>query len=575
MGLDSAEMTLQGYLLGVMHPPGYPLLTVYNATVIRLFSFVSPIMAVGIGNCLLGAATIGLLARFVQKRNGAWSLTPVLALSVCPLFWNYATTPEVFIGLQLFAVGFACLLYSPELYRRTGFIFFLALSVLHHQTIIFLSPWLLRASWANRCERRAHLWAVAAGLICLAGYASLLWLNPDGLFSWSWLLDIQDVVAHFLRKEYGTFSLTTNNSAATLSSRFQLLGESVFLYAWLPISFLVMAGRSETQVVWRSSTKILLATVAMYFILFTGLAAITLTIFGKEVLQRFFLMPIVLLHAAAAMVWVPRSEIEKKITASLVTFHVVLSLIQVIGHVTSGKREIQARYYRDMLERFPPNAVVNLKGDSAFFITGYYQQVEGIRRDLALIPFRLHPSRHIKLQRHYPDLFNSNFEGHSILSKLSPDAQYFEVGASTDLRVDLDIVRHELSFHVKPGTGKMRFRCDPTGPIYAGPAEPLREVDSSGYVSLNYGMCDFLKGLYLIRDNKLEDAQRSFQAAVRKNPWLVFAQERLCHVMKLHQESTSECLAQLDRLLTVSAQEYLDQKFYIPPSEVRVDWETL
>jgi hypothetical protein len=146
---DSGEFQLVSYVLGIAHPPGYPLYTMLG----KLFTLL-PLRDVAYRVNLLSAFTSALtllvLSRAVRRLTGS-TLAGVIAaatLGVAPTFWAQATTANIrsltalFVTLQLYTL----LTYAQTKSAKdlVAFAVVLGLGITHHSSLVpLLVPYLL------------------------------------------------------------------------------------------------------------------------------------------------------------------------------------------------------------------------------------------------------------------------------------------------------------------------------------------------------------------------------------------------------------------------------------------------
>lgn len=219
-GHDSAELTSAAAVLGIAHPPGYPLYTLLGHAftslpgldaplAMNLFSVLSGAVAAGVA-----AAAFSLLTRSALAGTGA-----ALAFAFARTPWRMAVGAEVF---SLHLALAATLLLLAGLWRDadaagrrrivTGGAFVLGLGLAHHQTIVLLLPGLGAYLWLARGDRPAGFTllavpALAAGLLPYL-YLPLRaaqdppqnWGDPDSPSRLAWMV---------LRQGYGGWKLST------------------------------------------------------------------------------------------------------------------------------------------------------------------------------------------------------------------------------------------------------------------------------------------------------------------------------------------------------------------------------
>src|SRR5262245_37255066 len=148
-GGDAGEMITVAYLLGVAHPPGYPLYTML-AKLASLIPFGTVAWRVNLFSALAASAATLLLCRAVIRWTGdvAAGALAAGALAFGPLVWPYAITAEVFALNNLFAAGLVYVSVSAAReHAATGTVsartlnlgaLWLGLGFAHHHILVFL-----------------------------------------------------------------------------------------------------------------------------------------------------------------------------------------------------------------------------------------------------------------------------------------------------------------------------------------------------------------------------------------------------------------------------------------------------
>jgi hypothetical protein len=146
---DSGEFQLVSCVLGIAHPPGYPLYTMLG----KLFTLI-PVRDVAYRVNLLSvftsALTLLVLSRAVRRLTGSTiaGVIAAAALGVAPTFWAQATTANI---RSLTALFVALQLYTLLTYARTknardlvAFAVVLGLGITHHSSLVpLLLPYVL------------------------------------------------------------------------------------------------------------------------------------------------------------------------------------------------------------------------------------------------------------------------------------------------------------------------------------------------------------------------------------------------------------------------------------------------
>ncbi len=137
---DSGEFQLVGYVLGIAHPPGYPLYTIL-AKLFTLLPVGDVAFRVNLMSAVTSALTLVVLSRSVRRMTGCsaagWSAA--LGLGLAPTFWAQSTVAGIrsltalFVAIQ---VG-ALLLYDQtrEGKHLTDFALAFGLGIGHHASL--------------------------------------------------------------------------------------------------------------------------------------------------------------------------------------------------------------------------------------------------------------------------------------------------------------------------------------------------------------------------------------------------------------------------------------------------------
>lgn len=218
-GHDSAELVTAATVLGIPHPPGYPLYTLLG----HLFTSAwggNPAWAMNLFSVLSASVAVGLAgwAFSVASGSAPAGLAAALAFAVARTPWRMAVGAEVF-SLHLALV--AGLLAVAAAWRDAGLParrrlvglggLLLGLGLAHHQTVVLVVPG-LGAWWLLARGSRPGGWTWGAALAFLAGLSPLAWLpwraSQDPPLNWG----DPDSPGRFLwvvaRQGYGSLQLS-------------------------------------------------------------------------------------------------------------------------------------------------------------------------------------------------------------------------------------------------------------------------------------------------------------------------------------------------------------------------------
>ncbi len=264
---DAGEFQLTSALLGIAHPPGYPLYTLVGHLFIRLTSFLggTPAHRLNLMSGVLAAGTLVLTARATRRWAERWGAAPpiplvagiaaALTLGSGTTFWSQATianirTPAVFLAaLALYALACFATAPAPPAADRSLVLFSLALGLGggHYPPLAFVS--LIFIAYALLLDPRLIVqprrwWRpLLTGLLAFSLPLAYLPIRggmdaplaPDGLNTWSGFLH------HFLAQGFVGDMFAFAN-AADLPHRLALL-PTLFRFQFTPL-LLAAAGVS-------------------------------------------------------------------------------------------------------------------------------------------------------------------------------------------------------------------------------------------------------------------------------------------------------------------------------------------
>ena len=386
--LDSGELVTSAWGLTVPHAPGYPLYVwLYHASlkvlpVDTVFFRAALVTAL----CALGAAA--LLLKICRDWLGG---AAIAAMASLPAIWRYAVLPDVFGLNQLLAAALIAVAFTPLGSARPflGSALF-GLGAANHHSIVFLLP-LLGLIVLQEPDRRRCLAALVLGAaIAIALYASLPLLDVDHVNSWGDVGSARGVLYHFLRRDYGTFNLSSGGGAANIGA---VARDLVFTVGPFGIAAVAMVGAgalSARPAREHAAWWTLLGCLALYLLIFIP----RMNLGGDDdnavtVRERFFLLPTLMLTALAATTSTTAVKVQvRQVLLALVS---LLALIQVAAGDTYGLREdvVVEEYMRSLLktavtQRTP--AIVIVDSDTKFFGARYVQATEPGFEDVFILP---------------------------------------------------------------------------------------------------------------------------------------------------------------------------------------------
>jgi hypothetical protein len=413
-GGDSGELITVAHLLGVAHPPGYPLYTM----VAKLFTWV-PIGSVAWRVNLLSALCDSAAAVLLYRATARWtrnSWSGVLAagaFAFSPLVWPYAVVAEVFAPNNLFTAALLYLSVRHVLSRTSedsprsavrglllpSFVVGLGLSN-HHTLVLFAVPALLFMLLRQRREAlrpRCLLLLAAALLLGLLPYAYLPIAAARGAaVSWGDPSSPGGLLAHLLRQEYGTFRLASPETGAAgdvlprLLLFWNRLASTTF---WLgPLLLLASPLHFRTDAATRPLGGLWAASLVFYLTFFSLLANVRLDVpLHRMIQERFWQQALVVACAFMGLGLAGVSRMMPPRLASLLQPLVALGLPAALvathwSTIDQRRNTLFRDYGSAVLHSLPREAVLLITSDEAINSVRYVQHVEGERRDVRVVP---------------------------------------------------------------------------------------------------------------------------------------------------------------------------------------------
>jgi 4-amino-4-deoxy-L-arabinose transferase-like glycosyltransferase len=455
---DSGELITAAKVLGVAHPPGYPLYTMLGhfATMI---SFGHAALGMNILSALLDAATVGIVFVTIYRLVGVASegrgtdrrvWMPLVAPAVGALllafsteFWTYSVVAEVFALNNLFAALLLLLALEwarhPErrkLLWAFGLILGLALS--NQQTIVLLGPAFLVLAWSGVQTLRRHRRrgraegtrrlrvadvAIAAGLFVL-GLLPYVYLplaaRSNPLVDWGNPNTFARFTNHIFRKDYGTLRLSAGGKTGSIGQNLGLIASNLttgFVFVGIVLAAVGLWWG------WRNRRTAAVA-LALAF-LFAGpiFVAYAKTAFpdelSKGVVARFYILPsiplAILVGMGAWLVLVWAQRLRRPALRPIVVVAIVagaLLVVPVASAVVHFNDEnhsgdwVDLHYAQDVLSPLAPNALLLMSGDENGTSMDYAQGVEHLRPDVVALDAQLltYPTYVDQMRRQHPSI---------------------------------------------------------------------------------------------------------------------------------------------------------------------------
>ena len=435
-GADSGELLAVIKVLGVAHPPGYPLYTILGNLFLHI-PFSTPAFRVGLLSALSGSLALSFifLSAYTISRSYLASITTTLILGFSYTFGLYSQVTEAF-SLNAFFVSFlsflCLLLLTNKTYqRRTLFLFsfIFGLSLTHHHTILLMFPGFLYVflKIQNKISKKDIIISTLLFILGLLPYLylplaarnlpSLNWGNPSNL---------PNLLKVIFRSSYGTFQSFGGNFPSVVERLVQI--PTYFIFTLMDLTPVVIIFGIFGLFLLRNKPSLIIKFLSINLLfsgpLFFFYASFPLSqIFIVAILERFFIMSsifIILLYSAglnnclqfihSSKLYLLKSNMFKKILflfIVLINLFTVFSLFaQNFNRLNLSNIFIGDNFAKDILRSVDRNSIVFLSGDMALFSSEYAYYNLNYRKDIKLIPLTRLTEDYIikKLNKLYPDI---------------------------------------------------------------------------------------------------------------------------------------------------------------------------
>jgi hypothetical protein len=424
VGGDHAIFAAAAASGGYAFPPGYPLYTM----LLRLGGAILPasnlIHAYDLFTGLLGAGAVAAL--FAALRW--WRVPAPSSLFAAALFGvsGHAlavhSQSEVFSlnGLLVALILGLCGPDAPLRGRRRvlalGLLAGLALS--HNHTCVLIAPVGLYGAWLGAREARPEqgargvLLEVPGGALALAAgllpylYLPLVSATSPGSWRWSDVRSLDDLLATFFRRDYGSMRLTVQSGDATPADQILfLIAEVSRDLAYLPIVLAVVGALAAWRLLPPDTAGADDATedaprapwVALgASLLLCGPAFVSLVDVDPHqglyylLVRKFHVLPtLVLSFFVARGAARARAAVRPGLAASVAAALLLAASALATESLTLTRTHAVDALLRDLTAQLPPDAVLFVTGDHLSGGLAYLQHGEGVRPDVSVVSAKL------------------------------------------------------------------------------------------------------------------------------------------------------------------------------------------
>jgi hypothetical protein len=291
------------------------------------------------------------------------------------------------------------------------------------------------------------------------------------------------------------------------------------------------------------------------------LSNVSLDVSGFEVIQRFYLMPLMILSAFFIFYLADSTQLPRWIP--IVLFINIISNIYLNFPINNlrGDSLHEARIMQ-VLGNIPKDSIIVLEGDSFWSSAIYKQVAENLRPDIIVLSRRaINQREKERWKKLVPDLFKP---GGEILPSLFSglDLHKRRIFTNGDHFVNAsnwDIKAIPLLNEVRPGTGELTSDCSP-GDFPKPPSiDSYAKLDLRWMIPFFFASCDVLAAVENVQKSNLTSAKAHLLKALMIAPAYVVAQKMLCDL-----ETGREKIMCVSRLREL--QNIVDPRYFMPSS---------
>lgn len=406
-GGDTGDFISAALVMGVAHPPGYPLFTLLGFLLSR-FNIVTPAFMVGLiatFSSSLSVVVFYLLSLKLTKSKLV-SVISSFILSFNLLFWFYAEMAEVFslnillsLILILLSIQF---LEKKKIKYFYALSFFVGLSLTNHHTVVLIFPSIFIIIFRELFKIiKKPKNVLNSFLFFLAGFSVYLYVPIASFFNppvnWIPVNDVQSFLRLFLRSDYGTFNAGPF-FAASLSER--IAGLSIYFkylitQFTIPTVLLILTGLIYS---FKTNRKISIAILIAFLLsgpIFIGYAGFPLiNAFFIGINERFFLLSsvIVLLFVPFGLIGIGKitNKIFKKNTYEKLFIGIFIIIPLSLFYYNFPKTDLSNitmgdDFAYDYLSSLPKNSLFLVGGDTPLLNSWYIHYGLNYRKDITIV----------------------------------------------------------------------------------------------------------------------------------------------------------------------------------------------
>lgn len=388
---DASEIIVASYVLGVAHPPGYPLITMLG----KAFSYL-PLSNIAVRINIMSAffSVLSLLFFYLilvkLTKREAVSVLPVFFLAFIKLFWEYSIVAEVFSlnNFFIYVLIYVLMLWEEKRVKKLLylFVFLFGLSLSHHHSILFLVPAFLFFFYKFRTGlKEIKHYAVFLILFFFAGLIPYIYpviaAHFRPLLNWDDPVNLTNFIHLVKRADYAAPKVEMNHLFDTQNGQIWLYMRSLVSQFNVIGIIIGIIGMFFCFKDYKKYSWFLFWSYLMTSFVFVSLFGFTTDLVVINVVQRLYLMSFLIF---AVYVGIGIASIFKY------TFPLLIGLLLVftaVNYKAVNKSDSYLLYdfCGNMIKSYPEKAILIVSGDTLSMGIDYLQMVEKVRNDIIIL----------------------------------------------------------------------------------------------------------------------------------------------------------------------------------------------
>ena len=398
---DSGDLITSSYTLGIAHPPGYPVYSIFG----KIFNLIFPLgniaYRVNLMSIFFGALTCALLYYY-------FGLASSLFLSFCCAFWALSHVSEMYSMSAFFVVIFLIFFLNRK-YILASFVFGLGIGV--HPTLILLFPGIFLFLLENKSDFSGKLFLNCL-LFFIIGLSVFLYLPlrsyQEPILNWGNPKNLRNFLRLVTRADYGGLKLHPEQSKFVWSLNSILQQSKLFVIATIEqFTFIgLILGIIGICLSYRKKTLGLLLS----GYLFTGVMFFILSNLPVDekttlpILEPHLVIPNLIF---SIFIGYTVEEIRKYSRGKFIWLFILVPLFLLVRNFSEHNRRqhfFAYEYGKNVLFTMSNDSILFDPDDSTAFIVGYLRTCEKKRKDIKPVLYFRTRWGYEYLKKHYPEI---------------------------------------------------------------------------------------------------------------------------------------------------------------------------